>query len=113
ESCLLCIIDAAGTFEIVAYQNAVLTGVNTYQISTFHRGLFGTTRASHAAGSKVLKMDQGHLELTYPASQAGTTNYVKLTSFNKVGARTQDVNIVASSSFLLTGAFPGFFDKST
>ncbi len=113
ESCLLCIVDAAGTFEILAYQNAVLTGVNTYQITTLHRGLFGTTRAAHASGSKVLKMDQGHLQLTYPKSQTGTTNYVKLTSFNTVGARMQDVNIVASNSFPLTGAFPGFFDKTT
>jgi hypothetical protein len=113
ESCLLCIVDAAGTFEIVAYQNAVLTGVNTYQVSTFHRGLFGTTRASHASGCKVLAMGQGHLELQYPPSQVGSTNWVKLTSFNTVGARIQDVNIVASNSFPLTGAFPGLFDKTT
>lgn len=113
ESCLLCIIDANGSFEIVAYQNSTLIGVNTYSVSSFHRGLFGTTRAAHALGSKVLVMGQGHLEIQYPASQVGSTNWVKLTSFNTVGARTQDVNIVASNSFTLTGAFPGLFDKST
>ena len=40
---------------MVAYRDSVLTGVNTYQVSHFHRGLFGTTRASHASGAKVLQ----------------------------------------------------------
>lgn len=113
EISLLAIIDAGGTFEIVGYRDATLTDANTYQVSTFHRGLFGTTRAAHSAGAKVVKMDQGHLEITYPPSQVGQTSYVKLTSFNSVGGRLQDISTVASNSFVLTGAFPGFFDKTT
>jgi hypothetical protein len=110
EDCLLAIIDAGGGFEIVAYQTALLTGVNTYQIANFRRGLYGTAIAAHASGAKVLKLDQGYSEFTYLASQVGSTNnWVKLTAFNSVGGRPQSVNTVSSTQFTLTGAFPGIF----
>jgi hypothetical protein len=113
EDSLLAIVDASGSYEIVSYHDAVLTGVNTYQIGNFQRGLFGTTAGAHLTGVKVVKMNQGHLEQTYPASLVGTTNFCKLTSFNTVGAREQDINSVSPLAFTFTGAFPGFFDQTT
>jgi hypothetical protein len=113
EDSLLAIVDASGSYEIVSYHDAVLTGVNTYQVGNFQRGLFGTTAGAHLTGVKVVKMNQGHLEQTYPASLVGTTNFCKLTSFNTVGAREQDINSVSPLTFAFTGAFPGFFDQTT
>jgi hypothetical protein len=113
ESCLLAVVDASGSYEIVAYHDAVLTGVNTYQIGNFRRGMFATTAGAHLTGVEIVKMSQGHLEQTYPASLVGTTNFCKLTSFNTVGAREQDINSVSPLTFTFTGAFPGFFDQTS
>lgn len=105
-------IISGGAVEIVAFKNASLTGVNVYTIGTFHRGLFGTTRASHAAGATVVEMGESFVEYTYPASRDGSDLYVKAASFNTMQARLQDLGDLTSSSIVLTGDFPGFYDKA-
>jgi hypothetical protein len=113
ENALLAIIDSGGNVEIVAYNNATLTGKNIYTIGSFHRGLFGTTRSAHVAGAKVVKMDQGHVELNYDKSQVGQTMHIKLPSFNTMNGLLQDYTALSSVSAVLSGANPGMFDLST
>jgi hypothetical protein len=109
---LLAIIDVAGTVEIVAFKNVALTSTGTYTIDHFHRGLFGTTRASHVSGATIVEMGESFVEYTYPASRDGSDLYIKAASFNKMQGRLQDIGGLASSSVVLTGAFPGFYDKA-
>lgn len=112
EPALFAIVDAAGTFEIVAYSNATLTATNTYSVSTFHRGLFGTGRSAHSAGATVIKLDQGYTELTYDQNQVGDTLYVLMPSFNTVGEMLQNPDTLTPLSLTLTGTYPGMFDLS-
>jgi hypothetical protein len=110
---LLAIIDVAGTVEIVAFKNVALTSTGTYTIDHFHRGLFGTTRASHVSGATIVEMGESFIEYTYPASRDGSDLFIKAASFNKMQGRLQDLGDLTSSSVVLTGDFPGFYDKAS
>jgi hypothetical protein len=113
DPALLAIIDAGGTFEFVAYNNATLTATNTYTIGSFHRGLFGTTRAAHVSGAKIVKLDQGHIEINYTSANTGQTMWIKMPSFNTMGGLLQDASVLTPVSVALTGANPGIFDLTT
>jgi len=113
HNALLAIIDASGDFEIVAYSTRSLTGANQYSVSTFHRGLFGTARVSHSAGAKVLKVDEGFVDYQYQVKQVGQTVGIKIASFNRMQVRLQDPSTLTPITFVLSGSFPGFFDRST
>jgi hypothetical protein len=106
---LLAIVDVSGSYEIVAYKNATLTGANTYSVDTFHRGLFGTTRAAHSAGANIIQLGEAFLEFQYQPSQDGETVYFRATSYNKLMGRLQNITDVASLSVTLSGANPGLF----
>jgi len=108
---LLAIISGSDV-EIVAYKNATLTGENEYTLDHFHRGLFGTTRASHSASDGVIELGQDFIEYSYPASRDGSDLFFKAASFNKMSLRLQDLGDLTSGSIVLTGDFPGFYDKA-
>jgi hypothetical protein len=110
---LLAIVDVAGTFEIVAYHNASLTGINVYTVDTFHRGLFGTTRASHVSGATVIELGEVFAEFQYPATSDGSTVYIKAASFNQMQGRLQDAGTLTPVSLVLSGAHIGFFNQAT
>jgi hypothetical protein len=84
---LFAIVDVSGSYEIVAYQNATLIGPNTYHVDTFHRGLFGTTRASHSAGANIIQLGEAFLSFQSDPSQDGSTVYFRAASFNKLQGR--------------------------
>ena len=107
---LLAIIQS-GSFEIVAFKNAALTGVGVYTLDHFHRGLFGTTRASWTSGAKVIELGDAFVEIEYPASRDGSDLYIKAASFNKLRGRQQDLGDLTSTSIVLTGDNPGLYDK--
>lgn len=107
---LLAVIDT--DVEIMAYLNATLTGDSTYQVDHFHRGLFGTTRASHTAGATVIEMGEAFLEFQFPASFVGNTVYFRALSYNKLRQRLQDITDVTSLTVSLSGANPGLFTNA-
>lgn len=107
---LLAVIDSS--VEIMAYLNATLVGDSTYHVDHFHRGLFGTTRASHSAGAAVIEMGEQFLEFQFPASFTGNTVYFRALSYNKLRGRLQDVTDVSSLTVSLSGANPGLFTNA-
>jgi hypothetical protein len=110
---LIAIVDLAGTFEIVAYQNAALTGINVYTVDTFHRGLFGTTRAAHSSGASFVELGEVFAEFQYPATSDGSTVYIKAASFNQMQGRLQDAGTLTPVSLVLSGSHIGFFNQAT
>lgn len=110
---LLAIVDVAGTFEIVAYSNASLTGINTYTVDTFHRALFGTTRGTHVAGASVIELGEVFAEFQYPATSDGATVWLKAASFNQMQGRLQDAGTLTPVSLTLSGSHVGFFNQAT
>lgn len=107
---LLAVIDS--NVEIMAYLNATLVGDSTYHVDHFHRGLFGTTRASHSVGATVIEMGEQFLEFQFPASFVGNTVYFRALSYNKLRGRLQDITDVSSLTVSLSGANPGLFTNA-
>ncbi len=106
---LLAIIDVSGSYEIMAYSNVTLVGANTYHVNTFHRGLFGTTRAAHSSGANVIQLGEAFLSFQADPSQDGQTVYFRAASFNKLQGRLQDLTTLSSLNVTLNGNNPGLF----
>jgi hypothetical protein len=99
-------------FEIMAYKDVTLIGPNEYHVQNFHRGLFGTTRHSHAAGDDVIQLGEAFLEFQFPSDQVGNTLFFRAVSFNKLRGRLQDIEDVSSLAVLLSSANPGLFTNA-
>jgi hypothetical protein len=97
-------ISGAGNGEFLAYRDAELTGQYQYDVSTLHRGLYGSTAASHTAGATFVRCDRNTV-LKYPfnAKDIGTTVYVKATSFNVFGTVEQELADVEPITFTIYG----------
>lgn len=97
-------ISGAGNGEFLAYRDAELTGQYQYDVSTLHRGLYGSTAASHTAGATFIRCDRNTV-LKYPfnAKDIGTTVYVKATSFNVFGTVEQELADVEPITFTIYG----------
>jgi len=107
---LLAVIDSS--VEIMAYLNATLVGDSTYHVDHFHRAQYGTTRASHAAGSTVIEMGEQFLEFQFPSTFVGNTVYFRALSYNKLRGRLQEITDVSSLTVSLSGANPGLFTNA-
>lgn len=103
--------------EFIAYQNAELTGVNTYELSYIRRGLYGSKVSSHSGGSNFVRCDSSRLTYNFQENNIGKTYYVKFTSFNVFGDNEQSLSDVEPYEFTLRGiAFnyaPNAIDSST
>jgi hypothetical protein len=97
-------ISGAGNGEFLAYRDSELTSQYNYDISTLHRGLYGSTRASHIAGATFVRCDRNTV-LKYPfnAKDIGTTVYVKATSYNVFGSVEQELSEVEPIEFTIVG----------
>ena len=82
----LCLVED----EIVTYEGASLTGANRYDLTTLHRGFLGTAPASHATGTRFVRLDEAIFKLSYSSPNVGSTIYVKLPSFNVFGRALED-----------------------
>jgi len=90
--------------EIVAYQNASLTGANQYNLTTFVRGAYGTTIASHASGKAFLRLDNSVAQIPYTQDRIGSTIYLKFQPFNIWGGGAPSLATVGAYPYTLTGA---------
>ncbi len=94
----------ADTGEIIAYQNAVLTGANRYALSPLQRGAFGTAIASHSAGTPFVRIDGTVFKLPFDKSRIGATVYIKFVSFNVYGGGQKTIDQVDEYSYVIQGA---------
>lgn len=90
--------------EYLAYQTAMLTGTNAYNLTTLNRGLYNTSGLAHASGVAWVRVDQSiavlkDLDLTL----IGQTIYIKVTAFNTFAAGEQDLSTVTAYTYTITG----------
>jgi len=90
--------------ELIAHQNAVLTGPNAYAISSLRRGAYGSPVAAHAAGVPFVRLDDAVFKYTYDPDLLGKTLYVKLQSFNLFGGGIQQLEDLSPVSYTIAGA---------
>lgn len=102
----LCLIDS----EVIAYRDAALTSAHNYDLDWFHRGLFGTTVASHSSGAPFVRIDETLFVIPYREDQIGKTIYVKFRSYNIFERAAQDLSLLSAYSFTLNPSAATFVD---
>jgi len=92
--------------ELLAYENAALTGTNAYNLSYLVRGLYGTQASvgAHATGAQFGRVDGNVFKYGYSNYQIGATVYLKFTSFNIYGAAEESLADVAVYTHTLGGS---------
>ncbi len=86
--------------ELVSYQTATLTGVDSYNLTTAFRGVLGTTIASHGIGAQFVRMDENVLEIPITPARIGTTLYFKFLSFNQFGKSIEELSDVSPYTYI-------------
>ncbi|RBP03795.1 putative tail protein [Roseiarcus fermentans] len=89
--------------ELVAYQNAALTGANAYSLTGLQRGMGGTNAAAHGTGAPFARLDSAVFQYTLPQNLIGRTLYVKFQSFNAFGGGVQSLANCTAYTFAATG----------
>jgi aryl carrier-like protein len=90
--------------ELIAYQNAVLTGTNQYQLSYIRRGVYKTSISNHPAGGRFVRCDDTALKYNFTSVNIGKRYYVKFTSFNIFGDNEQELSDVSAYQYTITGS---------
>jgi hypothetical protein len=85
--------------ELLAYQNATLTGENAYNLTDLARGLSGSAAASHSTGAPFARLDGAIVKYNLPSNLVGQTLYFKFQSFNVFGGGLQDLSTCAVYTF--------------
>ncbi len=99
-----CYIGGVNGGEVIAFQNAVLTATNQYNLSNLLRGAFDSNIVAHPAGSLFCRLDKNIFSYPYRTSDIGSTIYIKFQSFNVRGGGVQDLSEVGSYSYKITGS---------
>ncbi len=92
---LSAIVDQSGSpAELIAYETATLTAAGRYNLGYLRRGVGGSPISSHAAGALFAYLGPSfkYAVYKYDPSLAGTTLYLKLQSFNLIGAQAQPLS---------------------
>ncbi len=95
----ICYVDG----EVIAYQNATLTGTNAYDLAPMVRGAYGTTIATHAAGSAFVRLDERLVKVPFTPDRVGQTLYIKLQSFNQFGGGTETLDSIEPYTYTIEG----------
>jgi hypothetical protein len=90
--------------EIIAYQNATLTGAYAYSLAPLVRGAFGSPISAHAVGAAFARLDNTIFKFSYPQARIGQTIYLKFQSFNIYGGGLQDLSTLGQVPYIITGA---------
>ena len=77
--------------EWMSYRDATLVIGSTYDLDTFRRAAYGSTRTSHAAGQALAVIDEATFRLPYDKGNRGKTVYMKFPAFNVFGGALQDL----------------------
>jgi hypothetical protein len=89
--------------ELIAYQNATLTGANAYNLAPMVRGAYDTTIAAHATGANFARLNSSIIKIPYNPSQIGQQIYLKFVALNQFGAGAQDISDVAAYAYTIQG----------
>jgi hypothetical protein len=87
--------------EIMAFRDASLTAPGAYTLTYLRRGLYGSAPASHSSGAAFARIDDRLAAIPYDPGLAGTTMYLKFTSFNIYGRGEQDLSAVSPYTTVL------------
>lgn len=90
--------------EIIAYQNATLTGDYEYDLEPMVRGAFGSSIGTHEVGTDFVRLDDTLFRIPFTADRVGSTLYIKLQSFNVFGGGVQSLADVPVVAYVITGA---------
>lgn len=82
-----CIVDG----EIIAYQTATALGNNEFTLSYLRRGKYGSTNATHAAGTQFAVIDENLFCFKFDPGYCGSPVWFKFPSFNTVGQGQQSL----------------------
>lgn len=96
----LCYVDG----ELLAYQNAILTDSNQYNLTYLNRGAYGTTISKHNANSQFARIDDNvFLSVSFKKEDIGKQLKIKLPSFNVFGGGYQDLSEVEPYYYTIKG----------
>jgi hypothetical protein len=95
----LCLIDN----ELLAYENATLTGTNAYNLTGLARGLYTTSGAAHSAAAAFYRIDAAVVQYTLPTNFIGVTLYFKFQSFNVFGSGVEPLSSCTAYAYTPTG----------
>ncbi len=90
--------------ELIAYETVSVSGLDTYNVTSLYRGVYGTNIASHAIGSPFMALDSNILKYAYAPGQVGATLYFKFQSFNHYGSGLQDPSGLTSVPYTIGGS---------
>ncbi len=88
--------------ELPAYENATLTGSDSYNLTDLARGIDGSTGAAHSTGAQFFSLISGFLSYSFSSSYVGVELYFKFQSYNWVGT-LEDLSTCAVYTCTPTG----------
>lgn len=88
--------------ELLSYRDATLTAAARYDLGYLRRALYGTASPAHTTGDPWLRLDDALQRIDIPASDIGTTLYIKVTSRNALGTYVQGLEEVTATPVTLT-----------
>jgi hypothetical protein len=86
--------------EVMSYRDAALTGAGAYNLGYLRRGKYGTAIASHASGTRFVRLDGAIFRMPIDAGMIGQTLYFKFQSFNIYQGGLQDAAGLTAYSFV-------------
>ncbi len=89
--------------ELIAYENANLTGTNAYSLTGLARALSGSSGAYHSSGAPFARLDGAVVKYSLPASLVGVPLYFKFQSFNVFGGGLEALSACQVYTFTPTG----------
>lgn len=106
----LCVVSDTSGYELLSYTTSVMSGADTYDLTSLYRGLYGTTSRTFGTGSQFLSIAIGanFLEENLPASYIGSTFFIKLQTFNSFRNYTEDLGSCVTYEYVANGTTPGF-----
>lgn len=95
----LCYVDG----EFLSYEIATLVSGHEYELTNLYRGLYGSTPGAHSAGTDFVRIDETVFQFTLPESYVGVEVFLKFTSYNIFGGKTQSLADVTAYTFTPAG----------
>lgn len=86
--------------EVIQYRTATLTALNTYDLTTLRRGLYGTAITSHGEYTYCCTAAD-MLRVPLPQARWGQTVYVKFQAFNLAHSAYQDLSTLPYTTFTI------------
>lgn len=100
---LIVVVDASGTYELISFTTATLTGPHQYTLSGLYRGMYGTQACEHDAAVQVGRVDGLMTSFTLDPAFIGRTIYARFLSFNIGGVGQQELSDADTYTYVPQG----------